>query len=267
MVAGSSVVKLTAKTALKNYWLSSVIACLTVVFSYFISALSIGYIAEVAGDIAAYLLLGIIAFFMLAPLLLGVIRFFWRLIFGADDKPLSVFYWFSDGLKYKRALKLIAALALRALLFGLILFLPALIVDFFTGGTFYELFDLSIPLWTENLYYLSIFLKTIATVLLLFIMAKYYLAPFLIIADENMEIDEAVHMSSVIAKNTMLDYIYLIFSFFGWFIISVLVFPLVFTMPYFITSLSVHARFAIADYNKKADIINQSSFPTFSVEI
>ena len=98
-------------------------------------------------------------------------------------------------------------------------------------------------------------------------MLKYYLAPFLIVADENMEVGEAIHMSSTVSKNVMLDIIYLFLSFLGWIALSVLIIPLVFTMPYMLTSLSFHVRFAIAEYNKRVEKINQSDIPTFAAGI
>ena len=94
-------------------------------------------------------------------------------------------------------------------------------------------------------------------------MARYYIAPFLLIADEDMDAAEAIHMSDVISKSTMLDFIYLFFSLLGWIILSVLVIPIMFTLPYIITSVSVHTRFAIAEYNKRVDKQNSDTFPTY----
>ena len=154
-------------------------------------------------------------------------------------------------------------MATRALFFGIILFIPSFIVDLFSSSFIYDVLKMPTPLWTSNLYYLSLFLKTVATVILIFIMARYYMAPFLIAADEDMEVDEAIHMSDTISKRTMLDFIYLFFSFFGWILVSVLVFPLIFTMPYILISFGVHVRFAIAEYNKRIDLKTRESSNTF----
>lgn len=267
MTAGSSVVKLTAKTALKNNWLKCIFACLTPLFSLFVLVFAADYVSYISNNYAAYFLLTVMLVFVFLPLLLGAVRFFWRMIFGAQDRQAALFYYFSDKQKYKRALHMAAALVLRVIGFGIILFAPALIVDIFSGVKFYDLINMPIPIWTGNLYYVSAFLKTVASVLLFFIMSKYYLAPFLIVADENMEVAEAVHMSCTVSKNTLLEFICLIFSFFGWFVISLFVFPLVFTIPYFMTSLCVHARFAVADYNKRIERNTQNSFPTFAADI
>ena len=267
MIAGNSVVKLTARTALKNNWLKCIAASLALIFSCIILLSAADYAAYISNGAVGYILLGVGAVFLVFPLFLGLVRFFWRMIFGADDRWPLLFYYFSDRKKYGRALRLSLALALRAAGFALIMFLPAIIVDLFAGVKIYDMMDIPIPIWTGNLYYVSVFLKTVAAVILFFVMVRYYLAPFLAVADEDMEVAEAMHMSCTVSKDTALDYIYLIFSFLGWILISVLIFPLVFTVPYFMTSLSVHTRFAVAEYNKKVEKNSDSGIPTFAAEI
>ncbi len=267
MTAGTSVVKLTAKTTLKNNWLKIIIACTAALFTYFICTNAAGFAAVVFSDTVGYIILGLLAVFIMAPLGLGLLRFIWRFIFEAEDSPVLIFSYFASLKEYRRALRLIVALLLRVVGFGLLLFLPAIIVDIFSSVHIYDLLDMPTPLWTSNLFYLSVFLKTVASVLLFFIMLRYYFAPFLVIADENMDVGEAVHMSCMLSRKTMLDFIYLFFSFFGWFLLSVLVFPLLYVMPYFLVSLSVHVRFAIAEYNKHVELINSSAFPSFMAGI
>lgn len=267
MTAGNSVVKLTAKTALKNNWLKCIAASLILIFSCLILLIAADYASYISNDAVGYILLAIGGIFLTFPLFLGLVRFFWRMIFGADDRQLVLFYYFSDREKYKRALRLSVSLALRAAGLAVLLFLPAIIIDIFSGVKIYDIMDIPIPIWTGNLYYLSVFLKTVAAVVLFFIMARYYLAPFLTVADEDMDVAEAMHMSCTLSKDTELDFIYLIFSFIGWILISVLIFPLVFTAPYFMTSLSVHTRFAVAEYNKKVEKNSDSDIPTFAAEI
>ena len=224
MTATGSAVKHTAKTALKNNWPKAAAVCVIPVCAWLIVGLTTSLTAFVANEAVGTVLFAVLSFFLLLPLFLGVIRFFWRMIFGADDSPVSVFYWFSGKSNYLRAVKLELLLAVRALFFGLILFIPAMIVDLFSGSFLYDALKIPIPLWTSNLYYLSLF---------------------------------------VISKSTMLDFIYLFFSLLGWIILSVLVIPIMFTLPYIITSVSVHTRFAIAEYNKRVDKQNSETFPTF----
>ena len=114
MIAGNSVVKLTARTALKNNWLKCIAASLTLIFSCIILLSAADYAAYISNGAVGYILLGVGAVFLVFPLFLGLVRFFWRMIFGADDRLPLLFYYFSDRKKYGRALRLSLALALRA---------------------------------------------------------------------------------------------------------------------------------------------------------
>ena len=132
MTAGSHVVKLTAKTALKNNWLKCIFACLSPIFCFFVLVNSASYVSYISNDAAGYAVLAVMLIFILMPLLLGTVRFFWRMIFGAEDRQAALFYYFSDRQKYKRAVHMAAAIVLRGIGFGIILFFPALILDIFS---------------------------------------------------------------------------------------------------------------------------------------
>jgi len=112
-------------------------------------------------------------------------------------------------------------------------------------------------------------LKSVAVAVLVAIMFKYYLAPFLVVADEEMDVYEALHKSTVLSRATVMDFIILILSFLGWIILSVTVIPLIFIIPYFMVSYLVHSRFSVANYNNvvKEFNVSQSSFSAESMEI
>ncbi len=263
MTVSGNAVKHTAKTALRGNWLRCIAACMTVLFAFFVIWYAMNITEYIFGSIAAVISGALMLFFLFFPLLQGLIRFVWRMLFDAVDNPSSVFYYFSSKSEYIRAIKITFSMCIRAAFFAFLLFLPATVVDIFGGTKIYSLLDMPIPLWTTGLYYLSLFLKCVAVILLAFIMLRYSAAPVLCVADENMEPSEAIHMSCVIFKYAMLDFIYLIFGFFGWILLSLTVIPLVFTLPYFITSLCVFTRFAVADYNKRAEHTLKSDIPTF----
>lgn len=262
MSVGSSAVKATAKAALKGNWPRACVACIVLLQSAFIGLLIAEIVNYVGGSIAAVVFLAVLAVFLFCPLLLGVVRFFWRLIFDAFDSPVSVFYYFSSRKLYRRALSLTLAIGLRAVLYGVLLYLPAAVVHIFSSPGIYDLLNISIPLWTGNLYYLALFLQTVAGVILFFLMLKFYMAPFFAVADEEMTIGEAVHMSVIVSRGSLLDFVYLLFSFAGWILLSLIVLPLLFTLPYFVTAFSVHIRYAVAEYNRKIEKMG-GGIPTF----
>ena len=90
------------------------------------------------------------------------------------------------------------------------------------------------------------------------------MAPLFFVADDNIDANEAMHMSTVISRKTSIDFVYLCFSFIGWLLLSILIVPLIFTLPYMLTSYAVHIRFAVAEYNRHIEQINKIDFPEFT---
>lgn len=76
MTASSSVVKLTARTALKNNWLKAIAACMSVISVFIIISGIASLVSFVGGDIAAYICEAVLGFLLLLPLCHGLIRFF-----------------------------------------------------------------------------------------------------------------------------------------------------------------------------------------------
>ena len=263
MTVASSTIKKAAKNALKNNLVKSVCVCCALLFSYLINYNISSCLYLIGGDLFANTLFIIINLFMFVPVLLGTFRFFWRILCGVSDNPVSIFYYFTSKELYKKALKLMFIFAFKTFIYAIILLIPYFIVSIISNIETYEFLNISAPLWTANLSNVSAFLKSIATVGTIFMMLKYYLAPMLVVADENMDIREAIHMSVVISKNTTLDFIYLVFSLLGWILLSLLFIPLIFTLPLFITVYLTHCSFAVSDYNEHIKKINQENFPTF----
>lgn len=250
MTGGSRIVKITAKTALKGNILKSVIAVSVFLFCYFICNYSAGIFSYTGNYSVSYIIFTLMFIFLIAPLFLGLIRFVWRMLFSANDNPIAVFYYLSDKKLYIKSLKLIFLLIFKAIPIGLLLFFPVILLWFFSQGFFYDFLDITMPLWIANINSLLKILIAFAVVVLAFYMLKFYIAPILFVADEEMDVSETLHMSTVISRKASLDFIYLISSFIGWILLSFLVIPLIFTLPYFLTSYAVHVRFAVAEYNK-----------------
>lgn len=262
MSTSITTIKSKARTALKDKWVVAIIAPLIVLFSFFIIQNAMWLLSMVLDDIAALILI-LANIVILGPLSLGVIRFFWRLYGGLDEAVGTVFYYFSAFARYRKALRLFLKLTVKYILLTIIFNLPAFCVSVISNVRLYDMFKMPIPMWSQNLTSLSDFLYTLGAVLTLFALIRFYLAPILLIANEELEVDEAIHMSSVISKNTFSDLFYLILSMLHWILLSLLFIPLVFTLPYFIMCYISHSLEAIKAYNEKIQKLNGESFPSF----
>lgn len=256
-------IKKNAKDALKDNWVIAIVSALTILFSFFIIVIALWVLSIVIGnDIAELLLLSLNVLF-LGPLILGVIRHFWRMFGGLSEAPSTVFYFFSSASRYIKSLHLAFKFTIKYLIAYIIFNIPSFTVSVISDVRLYDFLKTPIPMWSQNLTVLGDFLSVLATVLTIISLIRFYLAPILVIANDEIDVDEAFHMSSVISKKSVSDFVYLLFGVLHWLIISLLFIPLVFTLPYFIMCYISHSLEAIDSYNEKIKKLNEENFPSY----
>lgn len=249
MAIPSKAVKSTAKAALKGNWLIAASASITFILAFTLTSFACSLLSSVIPAIIANIIFYILIVFLISPLFLGLIRFFKNLIFENATNISEIFVYFADFLAYKRALRLILELAARFIFYGVICLLPAGTVKLITTEFFFGVLNIDIPLWSQSLDILLSFLLGMGALATFILMLRFYLAPFLVVADDNMAVDEAIHTATIIAHRSSNELWTLILSFTGFILLSFLMIPLIFTLPYFLCSLTVHSRFAVANYN------------------
>ncbi len=262
MSVGSNVVKLTAKTALKGNFLKVLAVSSVFVFSWIFCIILSELLVIITGKVVAAIISVAAFLFLSLPLFLGLLRYVWRMLFSVTDRPLAVFYLFSSKELYVKSLKLIFQFVLRIVFWLLVLNIPAILLFLLSKGFVFELFNSATPVWTANLAYYSRLLLNLSSVIVLFIMLKFYIAPFLFVADSNIDVGEAMYLSSVIARKSSIDFIGLLVASAGWILLSILMLPLLFTLPLLLTYYAVHVRFAVAEYNKHIEDskLNEAGF-------
>lgn len=263
MSVPSYAIKQTAKTALAGQYTKSVVASSIFLFSMLVVYITSSLIYTLTGEIGFFTFLILFAVFLGFPLFLGLLYFFRRLLWGNNDSVVTVFKYFSSIDEYKRAMHLSLILSLRMGISAVVAFAPSLIVKLLTSEGFYSAFGMSLPLWTSNLWVVSSFLQILGIAVWLLVNIRYYMSGFLFVADENMDAAEAVNMSAIISRRTAGDFFWLVLSFAFWAMLSALVAPLIFTIPYFVCAYGVHCRYAVAAYNKSVDIMTNNSTPYF----
>lgn len=260
MLAPVSVIKKTAKQALNGKYLRAVIASGIVVCAWLCCNFLSSIISFATADFAAVIAMLIFNIFLIGPLFFGLIHFFFRLTYDAQDSPVIIFSYFGCAKKYRRALSLTLRLILRSAITAFVLFLPSLVLDFLSNGFIYEKMNIPMPFVMQHLGTASAFLKAIAFGVFVALMIKYYMAPYLLVADEDMHPAEALHMSSVLSRRTSLDFILLALSFTHYILASFLMLPIVFTVPYLVCAYAVHCRFAVTQYNLSIDALSKEKF-------
>ncbi len=265
MLAPSRIVKQTALTALRGNWLKSIVVSSAVIFPLFVCIFVSDLISSITAPVVGIILLLLLCFLLIVPLFFGALSFWRRMLWGEDDNPILLFSCFADSGTYLRALELGFMIAIRLIANGALLLSPCLLVRIFASSKLYSLINVPMPVWAGSLVYVSSFLGVLGGLALFFLMLKLYIAPFLFVADCNMDSAEAINMSAIISKRSASDFFWLVISFLGYIVASIFVIPLIFILPYFVCSYLVHCRFAVAQYNRDVDRFNADNSTTYKV--
>lgn len=251
-IPSSNVVKNTAKTIMKRSPSSTVIICIFLFVTFFVTQILFTGMLELLfseNPLLRTIVSLIIFTTVFWPIFMGTIRHFWILTEQKEYDIETVFYFFSSFSRYKRAVKTVILIAMRVFLIGFICLLPCLISSLFEHSWIYTTFNSDVPLWSSNLQLITDFLKLTGITLTICISLRYYLVPVVAVMDDSLYLMETIHISQMISKHSLGAFASLILSFFGWFLLSLLGIPIVYVLPYFLISYVVHCRFAIVNYN------------------
>lgn len=255
MFPGSIAVKKTALATLKNEWPTAIIAAvIPLAFFLVLSNLFsfIGYIfSSVFAQVIMYVILCAVLLFIGLPLFFGVLRIYWSLAAEAPLKISEMFYYFSGAGVYKRLITFVFLMLGKIILRAVALLLPSVIIDLISRFSSLFFANSVAPLWFSNIWIFAFVLRAIAICCIIYIMLRYYLAPFIFIANEDIDEIECIHKAHTVSSVSLGNFITLILSLLGWIILSFFFVPLVFTLPYICMCYIVHSRFAAVYYNAK----------------
>ncbi len=260
MAIPSKAVKSTAKAALKGHWFIASCASIVFMLALTLTFLAGSLLASVLPSVAVSVLFCALLIFLICPLFLGLLRLFKNLILEYKTDPLEIFVYFAAFPAYKRAIRLILELFARFIFYGVIALIPAGIIKLITSDLFFRILNTDIPLWSASLNTLLSFLIGMAALSVFILMLRFYLAPFLLVADDDMTVGEAIHMSTILSRRSSSELWSLAFSFLGIFFINLFMIPLIFTLPYILCALTVHSRYAIANFNLSINQPNSYGF-------
>ena len=103
----------------------------------------------------------------------------------------------------------------------------------------------------------------IGTVLFVLATSKYYVSPMVYACCPDMHWTEVFYVSKHISRQTTGAFLVLLVGFIGWFAVSLLGVPIIFTLPYFLSAYAVHCRYAFHHYNKRINALKETEFPEF----
>lgn len=255
MFPSSVAVKKTALAALKNEWPNAIAAAVIPLAFSLVAINLLGLLKYIFADTLATTIVRIIFLFVLVfvgiPLSLGSLRILWG---TANDERLKIselFYYFSAGKNYKRVFTFTVLLFGRIILKSVVLLLPSYLIDFISNSSSSLFAESAVPLWLSNIWIFALFLRIIAGCFIVYIASRYYLAPFLFIANDNADPMECINKSFMVSRVSVGSFVTLLLSLAGWIALSVFFVPMVFTLPYIIMCYLVHSRYAAVFYNSR----------------
>ncbi len=261
MLPNSSNIKKQAKALLGGRWPLGIGAVMLIIFFLLFVFVLFSMLYPYFTSGTPFIILSIfLVFVTLAigfPLMLGVLKVF-RAIYNNQDTDLyTVFFYFSSPTRLARAIRLCITFTIQFGIIAILLLLPSLVIEALSSGELPLFANKDMPLWFSNLWVFGAFLRTIAIAILIFLALRYYLAPYIFIINDDIDVMEATLLSRKASKMSIGNFIVLILSFTGWLLLSFLAVPLIFTVPYALMCYTVHAEATIALYNKK---INAKEF-------
>lgn len=201
------------------------------------------------------LLCSVASFLFTSPLSVGLIRYFWNFVSGNSAKVEQIFFYFSSGKKYLRALFFNIRLTFLKIMWGILCLGPGFAL--YAYGLYSSGVDISLILNGSNisvndpmsLTVLSAgsLLLTAGGIIYLFLITRYFLANYIFVSDDEISAKNAITVAVKMAKGRVWQYICLYLSFIGWLLLSILTcgILLLFTVPYMYVTVALYAKTVI----------------------
>ncbi len=253
MLAGSVAVKKTALAALKGRWPLAMVAVgiplSLILITVNLFALMEYMLAKTVWMAIIYILLMLSLFAVLLPLMLGSLRVLWGIANDTEMAASDTFFYFSSIQRYSSAMNFMVVLCGSVIAKAIALFLPAIIVCLVSELLPSVITNHEVRFWLDNLWIFTLFLSIIALCGTVYILLRYYLAPFLFISGAAGDAVDTVLLSKAVSRVSFGHFISLLLSLLGWILLSVFFVPLVFTAPYILMCYLFHSRFTVVFYN------------------
>lgn len=267
----TNTIKAEARLSLKDKWpkalgigalaLSSF--CLIYVFFSMLYLMFSGALGSTWGMVLSLIPAFFIWQFFCVPLLYGVLRWFWFTASGEDIPVNEIFFYFSRTREYIRSISLGFRIFCRIVGILFVCFLPSGIISVLCRPALYDMLNFAMPFFVSSLWSLGNVLTLFGTILSTILLLRYFAAPILMINDNNISPQEALHLSSIISKQVNGKTFGFLLSFFGWAILSLLVIPLLYILPFFMASYAIYCKYIIENYNRVAELQNKTYYPNY----
>lgn len=271
-----SEIKHAAKKSLKHRWPEAIAVSLVLIATALLNSVMQEVLMAVfkvngtwspftSTDMSAYSVMACVgitvfsAVFSLAvmfPLTFGVMRWFWLVTGGSDPSIGEIFHYFSSAKMYFKTLGLSAGLYLRLIFGAIVCFAPYIAISMLTAPDLYNRFGFAMPVVMDSLTPLVSIFGSLGFVALLMWASTYAFCYTVVFSEPELSVHRTIKRSINVSKGFRFNSVCFFFSFFGWMLAGLLVLPLIFSVPYFLSSFAVYGREVYRTRNRgtKADV-------------
>ncbi len=187
------------------------------------------------------------------PLFFGALRWFWQVTAGSNPSVGEIFYYFSSPKRFFKTVALSVVTYIIIMLAAVVCMLPSAVMSELTSPDFYNEIGLQMPVLMEALRSLVVVLHVIGLLLLCFFAAGPLLSFTVVFSEPELSVFGTLSCTMKLAKGLRFNFTVFVFSFFGWALASILILPLIFSIPYFLSSLTVYGREAERAFKRRAE--------------
>jgi Protein of unknown function (DUF975). len=200
------------------------------------------------------LIFAVVSLLIVIPILLGVLEWFWNLSEGKKTDIGDVFAWYGEGRLYIKSILFGLNVGVRQLLWGVLTCgLPIVMLiaaNYYASGIRLSGSTLSAAEMQKVLFagLLSLFgvmLLICGLLLFVYITSRYIPAYFLMVEDNTRKGSQAIRDSIRYSRGFRWEYTKFVFSYVGWGLLCIAIFPALFVVPYFLSSLSLFTKHII----------------------
>ncbi len=176
------------------------------------------------------------------PLIFGVMRWFWMVTGGSDPDVGEIFHFFSEPKKFFKSFKISIGIYLRLVIGTVVCFLPYILMSIFTQPDIYNELGFDMPIVMESLNSVVGILEFLGFAALVLWVSSFALFYSVLFYEPDLSAHKTIKKATKMSRGLRFNFVTFVLSFFGWFILSFFILPLLFVAPYFLSSLAVYGR-------------------------
>lgn len=194
----------------------------------------------------------VVSFVLTTPLCFGMAKWYYHQVGGERPSLQILFTCFYSMKELWRSIVLRILLAVRILFWRAVFSIPAALL--FLARRLLAGWKSDYALFLQvGLFTLQILVSLILTVLWFVFIQRYFLAGYLFVSGSGEGLHAMIRRSVRIMKGNCRETAALLFSFFPWFLLSVLMIPLLFVLPYLYASMAINARVLLERDTRKQE--------------